>query len=219
MPKQVRTGRRHLFLPLIVLFSFILPLLLVIAGVVIFRTSNKFLQTVQEKEKEEAEVRLIPSQVLRNKSQYHEQRITVRGRIDLSPVVCEKKECPEDICCGCPTERDLVIYDAGSLLKSSGGEKLRLKDIFTNQALCQRKTGSCDYLCDDWIKGAIYDVYGKFFSEPAPPGWQKSLNYYFLVEGKNLVKTISLTESFSSFINDLKGKFSGFKTSGQFVLP
>lgn len=219
MPKAVDNKRRVLLPPLIILFSFLLPLLFLFLGVVIFRASNKFAQTLEKEEKTKIEESLSPSQVLKEKNKYDQGKIWIRGRVVLSPVVCEKKQCPGDVCCGCPDYRDLVIYDTGTILNSSGQEKLSLKDVFTGQSFCQRKQGSCDYDCGDWQSGAIYDVYGKLFADTPPPGWQKSLDYYFEAEGKNMVKTISFSESLRTLFNDLKEKFKSFSSSGQFVLP
>ena len=219
MPKIVQSKRRVFITPLIILFSFLLPLLFLVLGVVIFRASNKFNQTlIVEEEKTKIEERLIPSQILKDKIKYRGQKIWLRGRTALSPVVCEKKQCLQDTCCGCPDQRDIVVYDAGTILNNSGEEKLNLKDVFTGQSFCQRKQGSCDYDCGDWRKGAIYDIYGQLFADTPPPGWQKSLNYYFEAEGKTLVKNISFSESFGTFFNDIKEKFKSFQTSGQFVL-
>ena len=219
MPELIKVGRRRFLIPLIVFFSFILPLLFLILGVVIFKTPSKSLPILKEEEKI-SEERIIPSQVLRNKGKYHQEKFWLRGRVGLSPVVCEKKECPiEDSCCGCPNERDLYLYDAGVILKDSGEEKLKIRDIFTGKPFCQRKTGSCEYDCEDWNKGAIYDVYGKFFAEPPPSGWQKSLNYYFEVENKSLVKKINFLENLTNLGNEIKGKLQGWRSSGQYVLP
>jgi hypothetical protein len=219
MPERVKSKRRKFLIPFIIIFSFVLPLVFLILGLVIFKTSNKFVQTLKEEEIK-AEERLTPSQVLKSKSKYHQQKIWLRGRVELSPIVCEKKECPaEDSCCGCPEERDLYLYDAGTILKTAGQEKLKMRDIFTSQALCQRKIGNCDYDCGDWDKGAVYDVYGRFFAEQAPPGWQMSLNYYFEVENKELVKKINFSEKFGNFINEIKEKLQNWRGSGQYVLP
>jgi len=120
MPEIFKTARKKFLIPLIIVFSFVLPLLFLILGVVIFKASNRFAQTLKEKGVN-IEERLIPSQILKNKSQYHEQKIWLRGQVNLSPIVCEKKECPaEDNCCGCPNERDLYLYDAGTILKTGG---------------------------------------------------------------------------------------------------
>ena len=219
MPKTVQSKRQVFLTPLIILFSFLLPLLFLILGIVIFRASNKFAQTLTKEENIKAEESLSPSQILKDKNKYRQEKIWLRGRVTFSPVVCKKKQCPDDACCGCPDQRDLVAYDTGTILNSSGQEKLNLKDVFTGQSFCQRKQGSCDYDCDDWRNGAIYDVYGKLFADTPPPGWQKSLNYYFEVESKTLVKTISFGESLRTIFDDLKEKFKGFGSSGQFVLP
>ncbi len=219
MPEMSKDTRRKVLTPLIIVFTFVLPLLFLTLGIVIFRTSNRFAQTLRE-EGVKIEERLTPSQVLKNKSKYHQQKIWLRGQVNLSPIVCEKKECPaEDSCCGCLDERDLYLYDAGTILKTGGQEKLKMKDIFTGQALCQRETGSCDYDCGDWDKGALYDVYGRFFAEAAPPGWQMSLNYYFEVEDKELVKKINFSENFGNFVNEIKEKLQNWRSSGQYVLP
>lgn len=218
MPKIKKSQSERFLIPLIILFSFLLPLLLLFLGVVVFRISNKFAQTLNVEEKISTEERLVPSQILKDKSKYHDKKLWLKGRVVLSPVVCEKKECGNDPCCGCPETRDLVLQDIGTILKSSGEEKLRLKDGFTRESLCKRKESSCDYDCEGWVKEAVYDVYGRFFAEIPPSGWQKSLNYYFEVEGKNLVKTFNFTDSLGNLINDLKERFGNFKSSGQFIL-
>jgi hypothetical protein len=219
MPKEEKNRQKRFLMPLIILFSFLLPLLFLFLGIVIFRSSNKFSQTLNEGEKIKTEEKISPSQVLKDKRKYHNEKITLRGRASLSPVLCEKKECGNDPCCGCPDQRDLILQDVGTILKSSGKEKLVLKDIFTETSLCKRKALSCDYDCGDWTKGAIYDVSGVFYAEAPPSGWQKSLNYFFKLERKNLVRTINLGESFGNFLNDLGERFEKFRSSGQFVLP
>lgn len=219
MPKAVQNKRRVFLTPLIILFSFLLPLMFLFLGVVIFRASNKFAQTLNKEEKVKTEESLSPSQILKEKTKYSQEKIWIRGKVAFSPVVCDKKQCSDDVCCGCPDQRDLFLYDIGTILNSAGQEKLSLKDVFTGQSFCQRKQGSCDYDCGDWQNNSVYDVYGKLFADTPPPGWQKSLNYYFEVEGKNLIKTVSYLESLKTLFNDFKEKFKGFNTSGQFVLP
>jgi hypothetical protein len=219
MPKEDKKHPKYFLMPLIILFSFLLPLLFLFLGIVVFRVSNKFSQTLNKEEIVKTEEKLLPSQILKNKSEYHDKRIWLRGKIALSPVVCEKKACPDDPCCGCPEDRDLILEDVGTILKSGGEERLRLKDIFTGLSLCKKKASSCDYDCEGWIKGAVYDVYGRFYAETPPSGWQKSLNYYFQAEGKNLIKNISPGESLRNLYQDLKERFQNFKFSSQFVLP
>jgi protein-S-isoprenylcysteine O-methyltransferase Ste14 len=51
MPKTVDNKRRVVLPPLIILFSFLLPLLFLFLGIIIFRASNKFAQTLDKEEK------------------------------------------------------------------------------------------------------------------------------------------------------------------------
>jgi len=219
MPREVKKPtKRSLLVFLAILFSFILPLALLITGIVVFRKTNIVIKRVSE-EQIKTEGRLAPSQILANKSKYSQQKIAIRGRVVPEPVVCERKECPsDDSCCGCPPERNLVINNTGQVLSSQEGS-LRLVEAQTGKAFCTRQAKSCDYLCGDWVKGAVYDVDGEFFAESPPPGWKLSLNYYFQVEGKNLVKRVGLGESFGNFVNEIKEKLKSFKTSGYYVLP
>lgn len=215
MAKLLKKGKSNFLFFLTVLIGFIVPLTLVILGIIIFNKTNPVIKISVEKVKNEE--RLTPSQVLANKAKYDRQEVIIRGRINQEPTVCERKECPtNDICCGCPPERDLILADAGKVLTSQEGA-MRL--IEAGKSLCQRRPYSCDYDCGDWVKGAIYDVSGKFFADSPPPGWQMSLNYYFQIEGKELVKKVSFKETFGNFISEMKNKIASFKTSGQFVLP
>ncbi|MGB9911024.1 MAG: hypothetical protein ACPLKP_00215 [Microgenomates group bacterium] len=160
-----------------------------------------------------------PSEVLNKKSFYSGKKIILRGKVIQESVVCEKKECPnDDPCCGCPSERDLLIIDSDALLTSKTKEALKLlgKD---SESFCQREKGSCRYLCSGWNSGALYDVYGEFWAEAPPPGWNKSLEYYFTVEGKNLVKTQNFGERVNVLIEEVKGIFKNLRTSGYYVLP
>lgn len=197
-------------------------LLFLIAVVIFFNLTNvKYFPYLKKEtgELKPSEEVLIPSQILNNKSQYNKQRILVRGRVSEEPAVCEKKECPtSDPCCGCPSERDLLISDSEAILTSKTKGVLRLLGP-NGKSLCQRRQGSCEYSCQDWVKGVIYDVSGTFFAEPPPPGWKLSLEYYFKVESKNLVKTTSLGESARNVFNDIKEMFKQLTTSGSYVLP
>jgi hypothetical protein len=219
MPKEVKKHtKRSLLIFLAILFSFILPLALLITGIFIFRKTNLVIKRIPE-EQIEREEGLTPSQILANKSKYSQQKIAIRGRVVPEPVVCERKECPlDDSCCGCPSERNLAVNNPGQVLSSQEGS-LRLVEAQTGKAFCTRQAKSCDYLCGDWVKGAVYDVNGEFFAESPPPGWKLSLNYYFQVESKELVKRVGLGESFGNFVNEIKEKFKSFKTSGYYVLP
>lgn len=215
MPKLLKNGKTKFLFFLTFLTAFIIPLILVILGIVIFNETNPAVKISLEKVKDED--RLTPSQVLSNKAKYHQQEVVIHGRASPGPVVCERKECPtNDSCCGCPVGRDLILADANKVLTSQEGT-LRL--IGAGKSLCQRKPSSCDYDCGDWLKGAIYDVNGKFYAESPPSGWKLSLNYYFQVESKNLVKKASFNETIGNFISEIGNKIASFKTSGQYILP
>jgi hypothetical protein len=215
LPKK---GKNKFLFFLTILVAFFIPLSLLILGLFVFNKTNPIIKILPEEEVK-AEVRLTPSQILANKAKYNLQEIVIRGRVKPEPVVCERKECPaNDACCGCPTERDLILTDTGKVLTSEEGT-LKLVDTKLGKSFCSRRSYTCDYDCGDWVKGAIYDVSGKFFADSPPPGWQMSLNYYFQVESKELVKKVSFKETFGNFINEMKNKIASFKTSGQYVLP
>lgn len=219
MAKKIKKIDKKLLLRwLVIVFTFILPLILVMVSIFIFNKTRRVREKVSE-ERREAKERLTPSQILNNKPKYNQQKITVRGRVSPGPVVCERKECPpSDPCCGCPSERALIIHDPGVALTSKTGGRLRLVDSDGKQ-FCQRRQSSCKYHCRDWIERAIYDVRGVFFAEPPPPGWKLSLEYYFQVESKNLVKKVGLGESIGNVFREIKEKIEKLKTSGYYILP
>lgn len=193
----------------------------IILLVILFNISSaQYLKQLKRQEPEVPQEEIVkPSEVLNKKSFYSGKKTVLRGKVIQEPAVCEKKECPnEDPCCGCPTERDLLIIDSDALLTSKSKEALKLLGK-EGESFCQRERGSCRYLCSGWNSGAIYDVYGEFWAETPPPGWNKSLEYYFKVEGKNLVKTQNLGEKVNVFIEELKGIIKNIKTSGYYVLP
>jgi len=160
-----------------------------------------------------------PSEVLNKKSSYSGKKIILKGRAAEAPVVCQKKECPpDDACCGCPWERNLVLLDEKGILISQTKETLRLLDK-EGKSFCQRQKGSCEYQCGDWGKGGIYEVYGEFWAEAPPPGWGKSMDFYFRVEEKKLVASLGLGTKINLLFQDIKNFFKKLKTSGEYVLP
>lgn len=216
MTSLSKKGKNKFLFFLTILVAFFAPLSLLILGLFVFNKTNPIIKVFPDEEAK-TEARLIPSQILASKVKYDQQEIVIRGRVKLEPVVCERKECPtNDSCCGCPVERDLILADAGKVLTSQEGA-MRL--IEAGKSLCQRRPYSCDYDCGDWVKEASYNVNGKFYAESPPPGWQMSLNYYFQVESKELIKKASFKETFGNFISEMKDKIASFKTSGQYVLP
>lgn len=202
---------------LIITIGFIIPLTLLIGVLIIFQKTKPALK-IFPKEKVE-EKYLSPSEVLNNKTKYNKQKITIQGKIRLEPAVCEMKKClPEEPCCGCPQTRNISLYDVESFLASKSSGRLRLLGI-EGKGFCSRLAKSCRYDCGDWQDNAIYEVKGRFFSEPPPPGWQMSLDYYFQVEDKSLIRRISINESIASIVREITAFFKGLTGSGYYVLP
>jgi len=208
------------FFPLASLIITFLSFALVIYGGIILNEANRKRPKTYLSTSEEALFpALSPSEVLNKKSAYSGKKITVRGKVVEIPVVCQKKECPpDDTCCGCPEERGVALLDEKSVLISKTGERLELLSP-EGESFCRREKGSCQYNCGDWRKGAIYEVYGEFKAEPPPPGWQKSLDFYFRVEEKRLVKNLSLGSKINFLIQDIKDLIKSLKKSGEYVLP
>jgi len=204
---------------LIILLGFVLPLIILIVALRIFSTSGRFqVVKVEEPSEEKKDWLLSPSIVLNNKSQYHQQNIVLRGKPRAEPVVCEQKKCLlGEKCCGCPLERNLVLYDEETFLAPKAKGQLRLVGS-DGQAFCQRQEGSCDYDCGDWLEEAVYNVSGFFYAESPPPGWQLSLDYYFQVKSKELVRKINLGESIRNAFGEIVDWVKSLSTSGQYVL-
>ncbi|HUS60147.1 MAG TPA: hypothetical protein VMX76_02075 [Nevskiaceae bacterium] len=197
---------------------------LVLVSVLVFVLAKFILPSLTsqtgEMIQEEVETKgsIIPSQVLNSKAKYTQQNIVIRGRVALERVVCEKKKCPvDDVCCGCPQLRNLVIKDPGKTLTSESEGLLRLLDSKL-QPFCQRSKTSCDYDCQDWVDNAIYDVSGLFFAEPPPTGWKMSFDYYFQVEDKEPVKKVGTVDIIKNIFNEAVSKVKEWTTSGSYVL-
>lgn len=203
-----------------ILLGFVLPILVIAVGINIFRVTNNNLKEKNTENSPEitSEEVIKPSALLNNRSAYNNKRVVVRGRVTREPAVCEKKECPvEDSCCGCPGERNLILADSDTVLTSKNTGRLRLLGQ-QKESLCKRKPDSCEYECRGWTEGAIYDVTGKFFTETPPPGWKVSLDYYFLVESKSLVRKVGIMDTIGNLFNEIKAQFQKLKTSGSYVL-
>lgn len=212
-----KTGRKGKLRWLIVICTFGIPLILLLVGVVIF-VETSLLPKVALQETAGSKETFDPSEVLNNKFRYNRQRIVIKGKVSPEPVVCQRQECPQDdSCCGCPKERNLLIADAGTILRSKTKGRLRLLDS-EGKSFCQRKPFSCEYDCGDWNKGAVYEVVGVFSAEPPPPGWQLSLDYYFQAENKRLVREITFGFSVGNVFKDITEFFGSLKTSGSYVL-
>lgn len=210
--------KQKLLPPFIIVFSLILPLVLLIGGLVIFKKNSPKLVKIEEEQVDIDNNTLAPSQLLISKDEYHKEKVNLRGRVSPEPVVCQKNDCPDnDPCCGCPDQRDLVVVDVNQFLSKSEGS-LRIIDAATGRSFCQRKQLSCDYSCGSWVRGAIYDIQGTFLAQPPPPGWQLSLDYYFEVENKTFIRRFDFWESLGNLFNDIKQKVIQIKKGGSFVL-
>lgn len=203
----------------VVLLCFIIPSALLIVSVYVLNKVYLVKKRPPEETKVEIEERLAPSQVLNNKSKYSRKTITIRGKVSPEPVVCERKKCPpEDSCCGCDSERDLIVSDSGVSLTSKTKGRMKLLDE-KGGSFCQRRQPSCEYDCRDWIEGAVYDVSGLFYAESPPPGWKLSLDYYFQVENKDLVKKAGFAESLGNLWREIKEIIKNLRSTGYYILP
>ena len=207
---------------LIILLSLIITfasLIVVIWAVIKFNAASREILKNLKTPQEISPKGISPSEVLNQKSAYSGKKITLRGRVTEAPVVCQKKDCPpDDACCGCPWERNLILIDENGILTSQTKESLRLLDK-EGRSFCQRQKGSCQYQCGDWRKGGIYEIYGEFWAESPPPGWGKSMDFYFRVEDKKLSKSLGFGSKINLLFQDVKNLFRNLKTSGEYVLP
>jgi hypothetical protein len=207
---------------LIILLSLIITLaslIVVIWAVIKFNAACREILKNLKTPQEISPKGISPSEVLNQKSAYSGKKITLRGRVTEAPVVCQKKDCPpDDACCGCPWERNLILIDENGILTSQTKESLRLLDK-EGRSFCQRQKGSCQYQCGDWRKGGIYEIYGEFWAESPPPGWGKSMDFYFRVEDKKLSKSLGFGSKINLLFQDVKNLFRNLKTSGEYVLP
>ncbi len=219
MFKNFRTKKTPL---IFALGFFALTFIFLIAVVVYFNITNAKYQALLQKSEQTVKLpagTLIPSQILQNKAQYNQQRISVRGKVAGEPVVCEKKQCPaNDSCCGCPAEKSLSLADPAAVLTQKALGRFELLSASKGH-LCQRQPGACTYDCQDWQEGTVYDITGVFYSDSPPPGWKLSLDYYFLPESKNLVSAGNLTQSATNLFDEIKQAIQSFRTSGSYVLP
>ncbi len=221
MPEEDKKKKKRTALAtLAIFFGFVLPVSVLIIGITIFRVNDIGLKPSSSENIQEtsSEGVLKPSELLSNRAKHAGKRVVVQGRVSREPAVCEKKECPSDNpCCGCPEERSLILNDSNVVLTSNSGGRLRLLDQ-EKKPFCFLPAGSCNYECSGWEEGAIYDVTGNFFTETPPPGWKISLEYYFLVENKSLVKSVGILDTIGNLFNEIKAQFYKLKTSGSYVL-
>jgi len=217
MPGMKKGGKRVTLIFFIVLFTFVLPFWLIILGIFIFKKTN-LASNAPRGEIQEKEV-ISPDEVLKDKISFHNKRVTLKGRVYKESVVCEKGDCPlDDPCCGCPENRNLIISEPKSFLNYRTEGKLKLLDK-GGIAFCKRESFNCEYDCGDWEDGSIYNVTGDFFAQAPPPGWKSSLNYYFQVESKELVKDFGFKDVLANLFLGIKDKLFNLKNTNSFVLP
>ena len=163
----------------------------------------------------EAEI-LTPAKLISESVKYHNQIITVRGVTDQEAVVCEKKECPaEDTCCGCPESKNLILLEPQMTLENKLQSRLPLLDAKL-EPLCRRGINSCQYVCSDWVRGALYDVTGIFHGEKQL-GLSVVVNLNLQAQSKEIVKNLNFFDSMANFFEGLKQAVTQFNTSGTFV--
>lgn len=216
---------REVLMGLIILFTVILPVIAVAVGVFLFKQIP--LKYMIYKEAEKLESRLMvtpeekvvkPSEILAKKGKYDDKYLTVRGKVQPEPVVCERKICPEsDPCCGCREKKNLVMSDADAPFLADSPGRL---PIFApeKEPICTRPYGSCDYDCQDWKLGKVYDAKGTFYAEAPIAGSGISLwEFYFEVEDKTQVAEVKAVSWPQRFMDNAKEVIKFLRTSGYYV--
>ncbi len=213
---------RNSLINLVILLGLVVPLIALIATSVHFE--SLYSQDRQAQEAGAGEMvtpeseTVTPSQVLANRSKYADQSIIVRGKVSPESVVCERRTCPEDDpCCGCPSQKSLIVSDADIPLFSEKSRQLLFFGA-RGEPFCSREQGSCDYNCPGWQTGKIYDLEGVFFAEPPIAGsgsqvWES----YFEVASKNLVPEAKAPGFIESISGNIKELIKLLKTSGYYI--
>lgn len=207
--------RREFLIVISILFILVIPAILIVVSATWLGRTWIGPEVVEE----EVPEHIIPTQILADKMKYKDQFLVVRGQVVGEDVVCERKICPQDDpCCGCKSERDLIIVDSGASLSQSQG-RLRLLSS-EGKSFCQRKDKSCEYACPDWQVGGIYEVRGTFRAEPPPRGSGLKIyfGYHLEVQEKDLVRTLGFFERARALINDLRNFVASSRTSGYYIL-
>jgi hypothetical protein len=211
-------GTNSLVKLFVVIFTIVLPAVLVVAGVFLFGETNLKKSEEQPEEVVKSGV-LKPSEVLADKEKYKDERIIIRGKVTQEPMVCERGNCPkEDPCCGCEEYRDLVIGDADEVFVEKTTGRLRILG-FGASSFCQRTVGSCQYDCPDWNPGSIYELKGVFFAKPPPAKVTKLyFDFYFQVEEKQLVRTFGFYDKLDQIFGGIGEFFNSIFKSRYYVL-
>lgn len=218
--KPKRLDKKNVLKLLAIVFTVILPALLIAIGVFIFYKTNIVREWPKEEMVELTPGALRPTQLLENKYKYKDQKLTIVGKVSQEPMVCERKECPkEDPCCGCKSERNLIISDAEAVVVQESVWRLRLLGP-EGKTFCQRIHNSCNYECPGWEIGGVYEVKGTFFAEPPPPGtgWRIYFDFYFEAEEKRLIKKTGILDVPRRFFKGIQELIQQLGTSGYYIL-
>lgn len=189
MALKERRRRKQLLLGIVLLLTFI-PSALVLIGVSVYDYTKRIkVPTVAPTPKIMALTGLNPSDILTDVLFYADKEVTIKGKVVYGEKSCTKKVCSDDDkCCGCSNNIDLVIRDTSVDLLNQSGE---IRIFGPGKAsFCQKKTGSCDYDCDDWEVGSIYSLTANFIVVFPPRGIGLSrgyLEYYLEVKDKKKI--------------------------------
>lgn len=213
-------GKKRVLLILILLVVVVVPLILIFLQLYYFSQISPAVRMPGFEDSETGEF-LKPSELLENKGLYKDTRLVILGKVGMAPIVCDRREClPEDSCCGCPTERDLVLTDADKIIFKESVWRLKLAGL-ESKPFCQRITGSCDYECPGWEMGGVYQVGGQFYAEAPPMGsaWRLYTDAFFEVENYFLVKSTGWWDLPGTIAAGVAELIGGLKSAGgQFVL-
>lgn len=207
--------KRQILIAFSILFILVIPAILIV-------TSATWLERtwIRPEVEEEVSEHIIPTEILANKIKYQDEFVVVRGRVLEEDVVCERVDCPpNDPCCGCKEERNLVIADAGTNIVTQLPGKLVLLSP-EKEAFCYRKKNSCEFECSGWRPGGIYEIKGIFRATPPPIGTGLKIyfGYYLEVHEKELVRGVGIIERVTALFNGLKNIIASSKTSGYYIL-
>lgn len=201
------------------IFLIMLLVLLVLITKNLGERKKELLESERVSLSEKGEKIFTPKELLDNKSAYRDKFVSIRAKIYTEPIVCEKRTCPVGKqCCGCPETRDLLAGDFRVSLDKDVIESLKLKGP-GEKALCQREENSCNYHCQDWQIGGIYDISGYFSYQPGPTGWNHPIAIYLTVSSKKLLQTIGLLENFGRFKDKMIMFLGSLQNEGSYVMP
>lgn len=222
--KFKKRTKKDVFKTLALILSVILPVMVLIVTIFIFSTPKDFWYGKKITTERGTEIKtsslLKPSEILSQKAAYRGQKVALIGKVNLAPIVCETKDCPEeDPCCGCDLNRDLAVYDTGVSFTQPTGEILKIKPS-SDGFYCQRIQGTCDYECPDWALGGVYEALGTLVYKPIRGvAWKISEELFFIVSEKELKGEEKTSEKFFSVFEGLKDFYEKYIKAPSHYLP